>query len=332
MAVDSVSVSIYGVDSHEVRPEDLEQHRRQLTGYCYRMLGSAFEAEDAVQETMVRAWRGMDGFEGRAAVRSWLYRIATNVCLDMLRGRQRRALPVDLGPSSTTDAFTGTQRPEAAWMSPIPDGRVLASAGDPAELAAERETIRLAFVTALQHLPARQRAVLILREVLRWQATEVAELLDTSVASVNSALQRARATLAARDLDGSTAQPVDADQQALVARYVDAFERYDVARLVTLLHDDVIQTMPPYEHWLRGPVEVGRWLLGPGIGCRGSRLLPTAASGWPAFGQYRPDPQGGHQPWALQVLELSGDRIVGLHNFLDTDLFAIFGLPARLDA
>ena len=309
--------------------DELEQYRRELTGYCYRMLGSGFEAEDAVQETMVRAWKGMEAFEGRSAVRSWLYRIATNVCLDMLRSRQRRARPMDLGPSSTTDAFTGERLPEHAWVEPIPDSRVLPTDGDPAELAAAKESVRLAFVAALQHLPARQRAVLILREVLRWQASEVAELLDTTVASVNSALQRARATLAVRDLRLS--EPlVDDGQRALLARYVDAFERYDVSRLVTLLHEDVVQSMPPYTLWLTGPEEVGRWLLGPGIGCRGSILLPTAANGCGAFGQYRVDPLGGHTPWALQVIETSGDRIIGFHAFVDPKLFPAFGLPTHL--
>jgi RNA polymerase sigma-70 factor, ECF subfamily len=318
------------VGSSEVRSEDLEQYRRDLTGYCYRMLGSFFEAEDAVQETMVRAWRGADRFEARSALRSWLYRIATNVCLDMLRGRKRRALPVDLGPSSTSDSSLGSVLPEHAWLQPAPDSRVLPGDGDPAELVVARETVRLAFVTALQYLPARQRAVLILREVLRWQATEVAELLETSVASVNSALQRARATLATRDVDASHSPAVDADQRALLARYVDAFERYDITSLVSLLHDDAVMSMPPYDFWLRGPVEMGRWFLGQGCGCRGSRLVPTAASGGPAFGSYRPDGHGGFLPFALQVIEISGDRIVGHHNFLDTDLFAAFGLPARL--
>jgi RNA polymerase sigma-70 factor (ECF subfamily) len=316
----------------ETRVEDLEQYRRELTGYCYRMLGSAFEADDAVQESMVRAWKGLDKFEGRSALRSWLYRIATNVCLDMLRGRQRRARAMDLGPASSTDAFTGEQLPNHTWLEPIPDARVLPEGGDPAELAAERETIRLAFVAALQHLPARQRAVLILREVLRWQASEVAELLDSTVASVNSALQRARATLADIDADATTVALVDPEQRELLARYVDAFERYDVERLVTLLQDDVVQTMPPYNFWLRGADEIGRWLLGPGIGCKGSRLLATSANGCAAFGQYRVDPDGGHAPWSLAVIELSGDRISGLHNFLDTNLFAAFGLPPHLDS
>jgi RNA polymerase sigma-70 factor, ECF subfamily len=310
--------------------EDLDQYRRELTGYCYRMLGSGFEAEDAVQETMVKAWRAFDTFEGRSAVRSWLYRIATNVCLDMLRSRQRRARPMDLGPSGTADASLGAPLSEATWVQPIPDDRVLPEDGDPAELAAARETIRLAFVTALQHLPARQRAVLILREVLKWRASEVAELLDTSVPSVNSALQRARATLAARNA-GDTPSPVaDADQQELIARYVDAFERYDVSRLVTLLRDDAIMSMPPFPLWLRGPQEIGRFFLGQGIGCQGSKLIATWANGSPAFGSYKPAEDGTRRPWAIQVIEVSGDRIVGHHNFLGPELFRVFGLPDHL--
>ncbi|MDQ1676938.1 MAG: polymerase sigma-70 factor, subfamily [Actinomycetota bacterium] len=323
--------SIRGVTlpATEVRPEDLELHRRELTGYCYRMLGSAFEADDAVQETMVRAWRAGDDFEGRSSLRSWLYRIATNVCLDMLRGTQRRARPMDLGPAGSADSFQGLTRAEHAWVTPVADGRVLDGQDDPAEVAASRDSVRLAFVAALQHLPARQRAVLILREVLRWRATEVAELLGTTVASVNSALQRARTTLAARDL--SRSDPLDAAQRALLAAYVDAFERYDVSRLVTLLHEDVVMSMPPYDFWLQGPGQVADWLLGTGSGCRGSRLVATAANGCAAFGSYRVDPAGGHVPWALQVLEVSGGRITGYHHFLDTErLFPAFGLPSRL--
>ncbi|MDQ1446300.1 MAG: polymerase sigma-70 factor, subfamily [Acidimicrobiaceae bacterium] len=313
-------------------PDALDQHRRELTGYCYRMLGSGFEADDAVQETMVRAWRAADSFEGRSSVRSWLYRIATNVCLDMLRGRDRRARPMELGPASPPEErFLGELLPEHAWVSPIADVRVLPEHGDPADVAAAREGIRLAFVTALQHLPARQRAVLILCEVLRWQATEVAELLDTSVAAVNSALQRARGTLADVHAE-SRPQAVSAEHQELLSRYVDAFERYDVSTLVTLLHDDAIQSMPPFAMWIKGSENIGRWLLGPGSGCRGSVLLATTANGCPAFGQYRVDPAGGHTPWALQVLEISGERIAGFHAFLDTNLFAAFGLPTHLPA
>ena len=311
---------------------ELEEYRRPLTGYCYRMLGSAFEADDAAQETIVRAWKNADSFEGRSAVRSWLYRIATNVCLDMLRGRQRRARPMDMGPSQPADGDLGPQLPENLWVTPIPDARVLPPDGNPEELALARESIRLAFVTALQHLPARQRAVLILREVLRWQAAEVAELLDTTVASVNSALQRARATLAGRDLSGPPAAEVmSPQQQKLLELYVEAFEKYDITSLVALLHDDAVMTMPPYNFWLQGPTEMSRFFLGQGIGCQGSRLLATAANGQAAFGSYKPDPDGGWTPWAVQVIDVAGGRIVGHHNFLDTDLFAFFGLPARLD-
>jgi RNA polymerase sigma-70 factor (ECF subfamily) len=311
--------------------EELEEYRRPLTGYCYRMLGSAFEADDAAQETIVRAWKNADTFEGRSAVRSWLYRIATNVCLDMLRGRQRRARPMDMGPSHSADGEIGPQLAKNLWVTPVPDDRVLPPDGNPEELALAKESIRLAFVTALQHLPPRQRAVLILREVLRWQATEVAELLDTTVASVNSALQRARATLASRDL--SSPPPVEVmnpEQQELLARYVEAFENYDITALVALLHDDAVMSMPPYNFWLQGPTEMGKWFLGQGIGCQGSRLVATAANGQAAFGSYRPDPDGGWTPWALQVIDVAGGRIVGHHNFLDTDLFALFGLPPRL--
>jgi RNA polymerase sigma-70 factor, ECF subfamily len=318
------------VGSTEARTEDLEQYRRELTGYCYRMLGSVFDADDAVQETMVRAWRGIEGFEGRSSMRSWLYRIATNVSLDMLRGSQRRASPMDMGPSGTTDSFTGATLPEATWVQPIPDARVLSEGGDPAELAAEKESIRLAFVTALQCLPARQRAVLILREVLRWQAAEVAELLDTSVASVNSALQRARATMSSRGPDLPVADVATGGQRALLDRYVDAFERYDITSLVSLLRDDAFMSMPPFNFWLQGPAEMGRFFLGPGGACRGSRLVATAANGCAAFGSYKHSPEGGHEPWCIQVIEISGDRIVGHHNFVETSLFAAFGLPARL--
>ena len=311
----------------------LDGYRTELTAYCYRMLGSAFEAEDAVQDTLVRAWKGFSRFEGRAALRSWLYRIATNVCLDMLGSRERRARPMDLGPALTADAPLGAMMPENVWIQPVPDSRVLPVGGDPAELTIQRETIKLAFVATLQHLPPRQRAVLILREVLQWQATEVAELLDTTVASVNSALQRARATLATAK--ASTDDGPDAmtdEQRALVARYVDAFERYDMDSLTSLLHEDATWNMPPYELWLQTHRDIVRWCLGPGIGCRGSRLIPTMANGSPAFGQYKPAPEGGWEPWSLQVLELSGDRISGITFFLDTPaFFPLFGLPPRLD-
>ena len=319
-----------------VRPDleaTFEQLRPQLTGYCYRMLGSAFEAEDAVQDTMLRAWRSFERFEGRAALSSWLYRIATNVCLTMLDGRNRRARPMDLaGPGSAdVPASALTTLGEAAWIEPIPTGRVVADDGDPAELAQSRETLRLAFVAALQHLPPRQRAVLILREVLRWQAAEVAELLDTSVASVNSALQRARATLAQRDVTMDDPAPeLDADDHALLVRYVEAFEEFDMDALVALLHEDATMSMPPYELWLRGASEIRAWNLGTGSGCRGSRLVPILANGAPAFAQYRASGRNGElEPWALQVLDVVDGRITAINCFLDTErMFPLFGVPA----
>ena len=332
-ATGDVAQSSERLDSGQLELQ-LEEHRRELTGYCYRMLGSAFEAEDAVQETLLRAWRSLDRFEGRAQLRSWLYRIATNVCLDMLNGRQRRARPMDLGPAQTADVPLPDPLPEERWIQPMPDGRVLPEGGDPAELAEMRETVRLAFVAALQHLPPRQRAVLILREVLRWKASEVAELLDTSVASVNSALQRARSALAASQVAASDpVQPMDEEQQALLARYVDAFERYDLDSLTSLLYEDASWSMPPYDLWLQSHDDIRRFCLGPGIACRGSRLIPTVANGLPAFGQYKPAGRGGgYEPWSLQVVEVSGGRIVGLTFFLDTaNLFPLFGLPPRLE-
>ena len=314
----------------------LEEHRVELTGYAYRMLGSTFEAEDAVQETFVRAWRSLDRFEGRSSLRSWLYRIATNVCLSMLSASQRRARPMDLSAPSSADTPLLPPLTESTWIEPAPDARVLPAGGDPAEVAVARESVRLAFVAALQHLPPRQRAVLILREVLRWKADEAAELLDTTVASVNSALQRARATLAKRNAttDAYTAkpEPMDDAHQALLARYVDAFERYDMDSLTALLHEDATWNMPPYELWLQTHSDIRRWCLGPGIGCQGSRLVPVMANGSPAFGQYKPSAEGGHEPWSIQVVETSGGRISGITFFLDTArYFPLFGLPARLD-
>ena len=312
----------------------LEEHRSALTAYAYRMLGSPFEAEDAVQESFLRAWRSFEGFEGRAALRSWLYRITTNVCLDMLNGPQRRARPMDLGPAQSADTLLPDPLPEVTWIQPIPDGRVVAAGGDPAEVAEVRDTIRLAFIAALQHLPPKQRAVLILREVLRWKAQEVAELLDTSVASVNSALQRARAALSDGEVDESiTLDAMDDEHKALLARYVDAFERYDMDSLTSLLAEDATWSMPPFDLWLQTHLDIRKWCLGPGIGCKGSRLIPTVANGSPAFGQYKPDPDGGLEPWSLQVVEMSEGRITGLSFFLDTEtLFPLFGLPDRLDA
>ena len=304
---------------------ELEEHRRELTAYCYRMLGSPFEAEDAVQDTLLRAWKAIDRFEGRSALRSWLYRIATNVCLDMLGGRERRARPMDLGPAGEPLLENLDERAEVTWIEPVPT--------DPADVAVERDTIRLAFVAALQHLPPRQRAVLILRDVLRWRASEVAELLETTVPSVNSLLQRARATI--EDADVSATAELGESDRELLERYVQAFERYDIEALTSLIHEDATQSMPPYALWLEGRDDIFTWWLGPGIGCKGSRVLPApAANGSTAFGQYKPAEDGdGYEPWALQVLELSGGRIVELTFFLDTArVFPLFGLPLRLEA
>jgi RNA polymerase sigma-70 factor, ECF subfamily len=312
---------------------ELEPHRAELTTYCYRMLGSPFDAEDAVQDTFVRAWRSRDRFEGRAAMRSWLYRIATNVCLDILKGKERRIRPMDLGPASEPLEEHLNTRSETTWIEPIPE-QLIAPEADPADVAVVHESIRLAFVAALQHLPARQRAVLILREVLRWEAWEVAELLDTTVVSVNSALQRARVSIAKSNVSSADRVPSlgEADR-AMLERYVAAFERYDIDALTSLIHEDATQSMPPFDMWLRGREDIFAWWLGPGIGCRGSRVIPTmSANGSPAFGQYKPSPQGGYDPWALQVLELSGGRIAEFTFFLDTArLFPLFGLPPRLD-
>lgn len=309
---------------------DFEQHRRELTGYCYRMLGSAFDAEDAVQETLTRAWRAFDRFEGRSSIRTWLYRIASNVCFDMLRASNRRARPMDMGEASSFDGPL-QPLPESAWIEPMPDGRVFSL--DPAETAVERDSVRLALVAALQHLPPRQRAVLILREVLAWSAKEVADLLDTTVPSVNSALQRARATLAERGLDDTdfSDRPSPADEE-LLARYIDAFEAYDFDLLVDLVAEDATQSMPPFALWLRGRDDMFAFWQGPGAACRGSKLIPTWANGRPAFGQYKPSgPNGEYEPWAVQVLEIEDGRIVDMTFFLDTErLFPLFGLPSAL--
>ena len=313
--------------------QQLEQYRVELTGYCYRMLGSV-DAEDAVQETFIRAWRAIERFEGRAALRSWLYRIATNVCLDMIESRKRRARPMDLGPAGAP-VVENLRTPEQLWIEPMPDELVVTD-GDPADIVAGRESVRLAFVAALQQLPARQRAVLILCEVLRWKASEVAELLETSVASVNSALQRARATLEASDMTPSTTSPsVEAADEELLRRYVAAFEAYDMDALTALIHEDATQSMPPFDLWLAGRGDVLTWWFGPGNGCRGSRVIPVrAANGAPAFGQYKPAESGeGYEPWALQVVEVEDGKIVEFTFFLDVErLFPRFGLPLEYAA
>jgi RNA polymerase sigma-70 factor (ECF subfamily) len=316
---------------------ELEGYRGELTGYCYRMLGSGLEAEDAVQEAMLRAWRGAEGFEGRSSVRSWLYRIATNVCIDMGRQVQRRARPTEMGPASAPDeAHLGPMLLDSSWVTPVPDAKISPLHGDPAEIVGQRESVRLAFVAALQHLPPRQRAALILCEVLRWQVAEAAELFETSTAAMNSALQRARATLRALPAPPHGDEKLDPPDAELLERYVAAFERYDIDELVKLLRHDAVQSMPPFAMWIQGATDIGRWMVQPGpSACRGSRLLPTAANGCPAFGQYRRDPEGGYAPWALQVLEISGGQITGMNFFLaplDPDrFFPEFGLPLHLE-
>jgi len=314
---------------------DLELHRAELTGYCYRMLGSTHDADDAVQETMVRAWQAFDRFEGRSAVRSWMYRIATNVCLDMLRSRQRRALPMDLSAPVPSTTAPDATLPETARIEPVPgDAALTAPGADPVGQVVLHDTVRLAFIAALQHLPPRQRAVLILREVLCWQAAEVAELLDTTVVSVNSALQRARSTMASSaPAEEEPTAAVAEENRELLSRYVDAFQRYDVDQLVTLLHDDASFSMPPFEMWLRGAGEIRGFWTGYGSGCQGSRLVPVVANASPAFGQYKPSSDGTRlEPWCIQVPEITGGRISHLHHFLDTSLFPRFGLPPYLDA
>lgn len=313
--------------------DNLEAHRPALLGHCYRMLGSPFDADDAVQETMIRAWRGLDQFDGRASMRTWLYRIATNVCLDEIKNRGRRARPMEEGPplSGSPSVESLTQKSNDYWIEPILDSYVVPADADPAQRAMLRQSVRLAFVAALQKLAPKQRAVLLLMEVLECSAAEVAGMLDTSVASVNSALQRARAALSQRNEDEPT--ELSEAQRDMLQGYVSAFESYDLDRLTSLVRQDVTLCMPPFSMWLQGPEEVRAWMLGLGSGCRGSRLAPAAACGWPAFAQYRPAPEGGHKAWALIVLELSGDRISAINSFLDVGrLFPRFGLPIALPA
>lgn len=311
--------------------EQLEPYRRDLTGFCYRMLGSGSEADDAVQETFIKAWRAAEGFESRSSVKTWLFRIARNVCTDMVRSPQRRARPIDMGPARTPDpVHLDDVLVEGSWVTPVADSKVIDLGASPEQVAEGRETLRLAFIAALQALPARQRAALVLCEVLSWSAAEAAELLETSVASVNSSLQRARATMATSSGPDAVEALTDAQSEA-AERYLAAFEAYDMDRLAALMHEDVIQTMPPYAMWLQGRDDVLTWYAGPGAGCEGSRLLAGRANGCPAFAQYRPDPAGGHSPWALQVVEFRGERIAQVHAFLETgESFGRFGFPDHL--
>src|SRR5688500_232809 len=311
----------------------LEQYRPALTGHCYRMLGSVVDAEDAVQEAMLRAWKSIDRFREQSSLKTWLYRIATNVCLDTLSATNRQRIrPLEMSeqPGVVADDMILQQRPREYWVEPIPDAAALPARDDcgPEERVLLSESIRLAFVAALQYLPPRQRAVLLLTQVLNWSAAEVAESLDMSVAAVNSALQRARATLEARN-PAVLPRALSEEQARLVARYVEAFEQYDVAALTALLHEEATLSMPPYDLWLRGHESIARWLLGFGIGCRGSRLIPVdACGGTPAFAQYR---DGGATAWALILLELRDDRITSMTSYLDVEtLFPRFSMPMRL--
>src|ERR1700761_8333348 len=329
-------------DRELVLEGEMERLRPSLTGYCYRMLGSGFEAEDATQETLLRAWRRSDTLADRAALKSWLFSIATNVCLDQIDARKRRARPIDLADPGTAESPVGAPLPETAWVLPIASGQVADPDADPEAQAAERESLRLAFVAALQHLPARQRVVLVLREVLRWSAKEVADVLETSVASVNSALQRARATLDELDLAGAHAptRPAGEDERRLLEQYLEAFADYDIDRIVALLRYDVVFDMPPLPLWVRGPADVSAFMLGPGAACRGSKLIALSANGLPAYASYKPDPESGAWlPWSVTLLEADAadgtgaPALSGIHNFLAPfvpNLFASFGLPERL--
>jgi RNA polymerase sigma-70 factor (ECF subfamily) len=312
----------------------LDEHRVDLTAYCYRMLASPFEAEDAVQETMLRAWKGYASFEGRAAMRTWLHRIATNVCLDFLRSKQHRLRPMDLGPAREPIEANLKMLPEVTWIEPIPD-RLVASGPGPEESAVGRESVRLAFVAALQHLPPKQRAALILCEVMNWTAAEVAELLEMPVAGVNRALQRGRATLKSGDVTADRAEVLDSAKRDMLERYVEAFERYDVSLLTKVIREDARQSMPPFDLWLQGREDMFKWWFGAGIGCKGSRVIPAGtANGSPAFGQYKPNAAGtGLEPWSLQVVELTPNGVDEITFFLDTErLFPLFGLPLQFEA
>jgi RNA polymerase sigma-70 factor (ECF subfamily) len=313
-----------------VAAEQLEQYRHELTGYCYRMLGSIHEAEDAVQDTMLRAWRSLDRFEDRGGLRPWLYRIATNVCIDLSKGRARRALPMDVAPVQSGELVRGDVRPEAFWIGPAPDRMVL-SDGDPAERALSRESVRIAFIAALQHLAPRQRAVLILRDVLRWRAAEVAVLLETSTAAVNSALRRAREAVGDADRDQTPSQP-STDDRALLDAYIDAFERDDVDGLVALLRDDAILEMPPFELWMRGAADIRRWMVAADAFGQ-EKFTPVSANGAPAVAVYRTRERGGRpQAFSIQVLDVVDGRIGGIHVFLEPALFELFGLPLEMAA
>jgi RNA polymerase sigma-70 factor (TIGR02960 family) len=310
--------------------DDLETLRTPLRAHCYRMLASAADTEDAVQETIVRAHAHRERYDpARGALHPWVFRIATRVCLDLLRGARRRALCVDLGPSAVPGADLGKPLPAERFVEPMPDARLVA-ARDPGEVAAERETVRLAFVAALQYLPPRQRAALLLRDVLCFSAAETAEMLGTTTAAANSAVQRARETLERhRPAPSDPLDPAEPGQRELLERYVAAFEAHDVTRLTGLLCQDARTSMPPFDWWLEGGATIAA-LVGAG-GCEGARLTPTAINGQPGFGQYRPDDDGRLRPFALVLVETRGQQVAHLTTFLGTGhRFPEFGLPPVL--
>ena len=302
-----------------------QRYQRELLAHCYRMSGSVHEAEDLVQETLIRAWKASADFQGRSSVRTWLYRIATNVCLTNLEGRPRRPLPTGLGATESDARDPLDAQPEIPWLEPIPDAAVQVE---------EKDTIRLAFVAALQHLPARQRAVLILRDVLRWSAAEVAEALDTTSAAVNSALQRAHAQLDKQQLDADHLTPsLNEAQEKLLVEYVEAFWNKDIDRIVNLLTAEATWEMPPFTGWYAGPESIGTLI---DTKCPGGHhdmpMIRTEANGQPAFALYMRTQQGDFEPFHMQVLELDGDRVAHVSAFFGHEVFVRFGLPERLPA
>ncbi|MBF5000390.1 sigma-70 family RNA polymerase sigma factor [Nocardia sp. BSTN01] len=315
-------------------PDSLFEYRGELIGYCYRMLGSPFDAEDAVQETLERAWRSRGQFRGESSARGWLYRIATNICFDQLRGRGRRALPMGIGGPTNSDGRLGEPLSESAWLQPVPDAWLTAETNDPADHVARAETVRLAFVSALQHLSPRERSVLILRDVLAFRATEVADLLDTTVPSVNGYLRRARAALiAAKQPDGGTFPNVgesDRQTQELLERYVKAFQLQDLASLMTILHEEARLSMPPYTLWIQGVHHVLSWFDRHSSTCANSRLVPLRANGSPAYAHYHRNNNGAFTAFAIQVLDITDGRISAIEQFLAPELFELFELPATL--
>jgi RNA polymerase sigma-70 factor (ECF subfamily) len=312
-----------------------DPYRRELLAHCYRMLGSIHDAEDLVQETYLRAWRAYDRFEGRSSLRTWLHSIATRACLTALESRGRRPLPTGLGTPDSQAGDALVERPEVPWLEPAPDALLGADGADPASIVTSRQSIRLALVAALQHLPPRQRAVLVLRDVLALRAAEVAEIMDTTPTAVNSALQRARATLEeAAPREEEMAEPDDAAQRDLLDRYMAAFEAKDIPAIVGLFTADAVWEMPPFVSWYRGAANIAALVDTecPARGPGDMRLVATRANGQPAFGLYMRDPQGVHRPFNLPVLTLRGDRVAHVASFFDTSLFPLFGLPASLPA